>query len=518
MKNLKEKQKTTDLLLEIIDETEELLAIVDGPDGSFIQVLDRAETKLTKDGANVILAYLNSNVHNSAKHSLIAMFHKFAKYIELEVGDGTTSATRLACGVLKRLITKKEKGSFRVVMNDFHAFKERVKTASVEHTLSVEDAEMTSFLGYLYAQTYTSSHGNHELSAIVQEWLGYFAARNDGLWKNLVAVPGKATEDEFTIEYLENGLTLYDYHVGSSEMYNAGDSDIVGAASANVVFTDTVTPEILEELKEDIEQDTPLYIVCTHPNKAISVLKEANNTGGTFSPLAGVPALLSPYAAVHSYMLANDMGNGPKQRYYLFRDIKVYHKENTLCLEGVIQYDGAGVIKGYSKDSAIEGFLTELRGFNLPSTTSGVIQRHLSMLQTSLVFKWPPMLVLGGSEDVVARNIDILDDIVKAVLLANKHGIVSGGLIPLRTIVGRFEEDKAFAGMFLHTLQNITCDKHIIGLVDVLTDKVVNPFTYENLLNEENPLIVQPASIHMAILEGFEKYLLRLAFLERSLV
>jgi len=507
-----------DMLLTIINELEELLGIVDGPDGGFIQILDRAETKLTKDGANVIGAYLNRNSNNPAKHSLIAMFHKFSRYIELEVGDGTTSATRLACGVLKRLLEKNDKRSFRMVMNDFHTFKEHVKTNALEHTLNVEDAELESFLGYLYAQTYTSSHGNRELSETVKEWLGYFTARRDGLWKNLVAVPGKATDDEFKIEYLTDGFTLYEYHVGSPTMYNAGDSDIVAANDANVIFTNVVTPEMLDELKDEIASDVPLYFVCSHPNKTITVLSEAGNSGGTFSPMAGVPDNLSPYSAIHAYMLSNDMGNEANQNYYLFRNIKVYHTEGTLCLEGVIQYDGSGVIKGYAKDSPIEAFLTALRGFNIPSTTGGIVQRHLSMLQTTFMFNWPPMLVLGGSEDVVARNMDILDDIVKAVLLANEHGIVSGGLIPLRTIVGRFEEDKSFAGMFLYTLQNITCDKHMIGLVDVLTDKVVNPFTYENLLNEENPLIVQPASIHTAILEGFEKYLLRLAFLERSLV
>lgn len=452
-------------LRRVYDKIFDTLAAHYGPFSKFAVIMDNndyfADPVFTKDGINIVRAIeFVSPMEDWAKKTIAYIGDK----IEGAAGDGTTSAMMFSCAMLTAIHNNVpeevlNKVSFDELKEAWSYIVDCANKYINEHTYTwqslMENNKLTRYKAVYqiaYAQSYCSTHGNHELSSAVAN---LFASTPPEAWR-YTTFQRKTYESEelFSVKCTEGQFELACEPIVKS-VYNMGMGSWLEYKDATLfILNDAIRYEgpALDKLKQILGKTTtePVLLIC-HANidnetynwliTEIRAFQAADKHFAVFTCKVDHPAMndITMLRAV----AGDDPSDKLKYDMTVVEHAYLKYTNNTLVIDGLYpeatgEADSEGTIiyeHPYIKDVKYDYFehmlslLEEMQsGFDklTMTPTEKKQQSNYRRLYNKLRFSKQKTLVIGGNTYDNLALFDVVEDAMAAVSTALREGVVAG--------------------------------------------------------------------------------------------
>ena len=423
------------------------------------------DTVFTKDGANIIrsLEYISAQ-ENWAKK----IIEYIGNNIENSSGDGTTSSMMFACGMLRHMyntISEIKPISYTQLRSIYAEFVKHVQERLKGYILTAAGDRVKELA---YAQAYTSSHGNAELSEAAAN---LFAQTPDTLW-DYVGFQRRRYESSKEIELVES----------------TGQYEVECKPMTRSVFNERLKTALRYEnatlivLNDGLGIDNPFWhkienaITSSTPEKPVAILAHNDGDGVTWQKLMDFTQECDENGKPHYCFAVFSTGKAPEHptanEFVILQAICGFNviayndmTSRPAIIEGVtVVYDKERLTldKLYKEPEGFEGnyrpqyfdnskayFRTLADGLKdtIEAVSSGGsmtpaeerTKRQFCKVYRKLICRKQVDLVIGGKTFDNLAMFDVVDDVLRACKTSLRNGAVVSNNKSLYNAVRDFE-------------------------------------------------------------------------------
>jgi hypothetical protein len=556
-------------LQRIINDVVAILQDYCGPNSGYIALFStaldgRKVTKFTRDGINTLRAIEYVNPIDSY---VVSLLQYIGAGLERRAGDGTTSSMILSAKLIQQM-----RANFTGVPHQLPYYKlqaayqqycELIITALAEYTIKPEETDHELIYGIAYHQALTSSHGDAELAKIVATLLSSLPRR---AWSHMIyRQEAIETNERYRVELNDATYSctcnLMDGRMCNTPLGNAVmyDSAVLIVPPYELNSNSVLTQMIMEKLEALTVDDPPTVCMFLRPaNDVASALyqlyarKRAEGIKLVIVWLPdGVAARCNDVNAIYAIHGIDSINS--EQPPLMLEGIKVHVEHDTIKLYNFGGYDETGIHIGASNpEHAVCRFLevlnANIRNLEVDKTriNNASNAEKLKAMRNNIEFKCLGNIVIGGQiyESTAAK--DVLEDVLSATREAITSGVLLGGFRSLQLASvelsirlnrqqagsrSQTEQERMvgviasmFAGVInkfnqamMGDLDAVPALSSIQTSVDVVTGAVI-PFTRENLMKINHPMITQSFSAYTEFLKRFGDICPKIVCMTRMIV
>lgn len=274
--NVTEQQKIDEIVFDTFQTITDLLKNHCGPYSTFAITHSVGDTvtepTFTNDGINIVkrLSFLNP-IQDFARRNIAYIGSR----IETRVGDGTTTAMILASSFMKHMTDPRNKDlrelltriPFSTLAQTYEELRMKLVMLENSDVRRIDYNDKCKLRKIAYAQAYTSSHGDVELSTAIahlfsklpREAWSYIYYYREGM-ETKTRYKVREETDQFTSTVTIMNKNMFNDKLGTS--YLSADVKTL-VFPDNLTVSDTITWNALEAaIKESIISELPLVVLC----------------------------------------------------------------------------------------------------------------------------------------------------------------------------------------------------------------------------------------------------------------
>lgn len=553
------------LMMQTFSELEDVLTDHCGPYGKFAMIKDQldptAEPVFTKDGINIVRSIEYISPMQNFVRSTIAYI---GSRIDMIAGDGTTSSMIIAVAALRSLIKNiKEAGvhfSYKELTDGYDNFLNMVEDKYKHHVWTIDRLAKEARISrnkaikkIAAAQSYTSSHGDEEISNVVAK---LFSSLPQEAW-NYINVSRERYETEKRVElkydysdFSLDRISILHPAMLNSEVdtcYKSNDATLL-IVNGPIADTTLVYQDLLERINKITIDDPDLVVICMGCDSNMSTnlinmlhKKDIMKKVCIFTQVNETRRMEMRALAI----LANEGRSAfpPAVNYCVKEHVIVdYKSDGTLSFHKLYQIESNDMITHPWYDDptrvAYHDFLSMINRFieieskEPPSRLREDGIMEAKKLYNKMLLQEKVTVRIGGLAHDNAAILDVLTDCLKASKISLTKGFVFGGNKTLYTVLKEIYDEishlkanpvvffvKAFmdaitvteSALFKYTnisFDNMTEDeknKLLTGSYDIITK-----FSTTSMLDLlHHPVVIQTATIDQNILRRFGEVALK---------
>lgn len=439
-----------------------------GPYSGFAAVDDGQplnETNFTKDGIGIVRAIEYASPQEEWVRKTIAYI---GAKMESSVGDGTTSAMMFTCAMLRHMSEHIDElkplsyHKFRSQFDDFvkivtQQIKKRYTSTAFDLIDGKEVINRTKLKHIVYNQTYTSSHGDHELATALAD---LYALTPKELWPRMTYERRRYESDQRFEVVQSEGQYQMQAEVMQSAMLNKDLCTWFEKENCSlVIINDSLRinspdwPNIEKMIKEATEV-RPVVIVChtvmdNETYDTISKLfEDCAKAGNPFALFSAKPEhhQINDFAALQ-LIAGSDTIQFAHGEAVVVDGCKVKYKGKKLSIDNISEVPEA-YKDSLERHQAIDGqhgaFTDHLDAWkNQAEMYSKQVMdaeqrqwaNYYNRMYVKLRYKKTSTVVIGGKSYDNVAFVDVLDDALRAASRALTYGATLGNNRALYRVV-----------------------------------------------------------------------------------
>jgi len=566
--NVIEGKKLNKLMISTFKDIKKKLSDHCGPYGNFAILTDPTDPTNTavhtKDGINIVRnMYYASPIQEFIRRTIMYLGTK----AENLAGDGTTASMIFAVSALEYILKKKslDKYTFNELKDLFEDFLEALAWLYTDEIVTLNEYSRFSKKGdsadiddIAFSQAYTSSHGNEKVSRIVAEC---FSKMPKETWGFISCERSRLeTTKDISLEWDDSQCSFPALALKNSMMNCSQNSAYVSSECDLLILPFEPTERqfiysYFNKFLDDYDNEKDLVIIvptatsCQLQTK-LDAFSEKNNKVAIFKyfishqelPELECLTLLSGFEKKDMY-----------SKLLIKRGVDVSYRDKTIRFKNL--YPGTDdIINPLSKVGDIAETLKDITQCieleQMDNANVGNSKKVISLKKyyLKLFLQKRCKIIIGGAAHDNSALVDPVQDTIIAVYNTLTNGFVFSQNYSLRRALTRVKttnpEFKVFAKAFLYSIDEYRKCLFKFSPNDSFKKKFNRPFTIFNFLEKESknnivvnewkkrgtskiieqfsktnePLIIQPSNIDLAILKRFAEISLKFIKSSRVLV
>lgn len=552
-------EKFNTAILAICEDISTVLTQYCGPYSGFATLFSQNEVgklqaKFTKDGINILQSL---EYANPIDNHILSMLKTIGKGMEMIAGDGTTSAVLLCIFMMQRFRERLGNTTYRSFMDGFVEMTGLLEEALSNEMVLAKNKHKDQIYNLAWQQAMTSSHGDRELSGIIAELYSTIPER---AWDTMVyRMEARETNQRIRLEYDESSYRCQ-AHACNPEFMNNNSMGTSADHTGTLIVPPTELADgslIYEALLSKIHNlkpgDPSLTIVMGQPDG--HVYKELDGlVRAKYRENCSLNVYFLPDKSIHSHLTDLEAiyvcAGMQRQECYLSgtwlerENVRtVWNQPEKLYIYNISEYDTFGYHTGLDNPfspisrffATVEQIKAQLESELSPTRYTQDHLRTLADLRNKMEFSKTGTIVIGGNVYEQVALQDVIEDVLKAVSITLREGVLLGGfrsfiqavdtlqesptLTPITTLILQILKESV---MELNTIlvksANWECsDPHLHdGRYNLnVIEQTLREFTCDNVmntLNEDDPFVLQSYVSYKEFLKRFGDVIPRIIF------